>query len=212
MHLGENIRYLRTIKNMSQRDLADALDYKSYTTITKWESGTSEPPLNMVNKISELFNITVNDLYYQRLAPQEGVTEKNDTTAKRIAKGLEIRNMTPTELAERTGIGKVSIHNYLVGSYEPTPRKIYLIAKALNVSESWLYGYDVPMERTDTAKQTEISINDNISASEMQLIEKYRALDLRGKSHVDSILQWELEHMEALKTSPAAIINSTGDN
>ena len=68
MYISENIKYLRTQNNMSQEELATALGYKSYTTITKWESGVSEPTLKMVNQIADYFNISVNDLCYKRLS------------------------------------------------------------------------------------------------------------------------------------------------
>lgn len=68
MYISENIKYLRTQNNMSQEELATALGYKSYTTITKWESGVSEPTLKMVNQIADYFNISVNDLCYKKLS------------------------------------------------------------------------------------------------------------------------------------------------
>ena len=41
VYIGENIKFLRSKSEMSQEELADKLGYKSYTTITKWESGVS---------------------------------------------------------------------------------------------------------------------------------------------------------------------------
>ena len=65
--IGENIKYLRMKMNISQEELANVLGYKSYTTITKWESGVSEPTLKMANTIAEYFNISVNELCYMKL-------------------------------------------------------------------------------------------------------------------------------------------------
>ncbi len=66
--IGNNIRYLRTQRGYSQEDLAEKLGYKSYTTITKWESGVSEPTLKKANEIASFFNLSVNDLCYKDLA------------------------------------------------------------------------------------------------------------------------------------------------
>lgn len=71
------------------------------------------------------------------------------TIADRIKEGLSIRKMRQADLVYKTGIGKSSISTYISGDYEPKQRNIYKIAKALDVSEAWLMGYDVPMERTD---------------------------------------------------------------
>ena len=42
MALAKNIRYLRKKMGYSQDDVAEKLGYKLYTTIQKWEMGTSE--------------------------------------------------------------------------------------------------------------------------------------------------------------------------
>lgn len=62
MYLGNNIRYLRKTHGMSQDQLSDALGYKSYTTIQKWESGVSEPPLKIAHAIAALFHVDIDDL------------------------------------------------------------------------------------------------------------------------------------------------------
>ena len=70
-----------------------------------------------------------------------------DSVANRIRIALDVRKMKQVDLVELTCIGKPSISMYLSGKYEPKQNRIYLIAKALDVSETWLMGLDVPMER-----------------------------------------------------------------
>lgn len=65
----------------------------------------------------------------------------------RIAEALSIRNMKQVELAEKTGISRGTINNWLKQRYQPKQKALYTMAKALGVSEMWLAGYDVPMER-----------------------------------------------------------------
>ena len=62
MFLPNNIRYLRKTHGMSQDDLALKLGKKSYTTIQKWESGVSEPPLKIVHAIAEIFHVDIDEL------------------------------------------------------------------------------------------------------------------------------------------------------
>ena len=62
MYLGKNIRYLRIKKGYSQDYLAEKLGYKSFTTIQKWESGASEPPIKKLKELSEIFNVDMDDL------------------------------------------------------------------------------------------------------------------------------------------------------
>lgn len=107
------------------------------------------------------------------------------TISERIKEGLKIRNMKQTDLVAKTGIGKSSISTYISGSYEPKQTNIYKIAKALDVNESWLMGYDVKMDRVITAKEI------NLTPSEKEHLEKYRALDDKGQHTVDTILEME---------------------
>ncbi len=75
------------------------------------------------------------------------MSEKVATFAQRLRSGLDIRNMTQTELANRSGISKSSISRYIKGDWEGKQGAVYELAKALYVNEAWLMGYDVPMER-----------------------------------------------------------------
>ena len=61
MTLGENIVRLRTQKNWSQGDLADALDI-SRQSVSKWETDASVPELDKLLKLSELFGVTLEEL------------------------------------------------------------------------------------------------------------------------------------------------------
>ena len=51
MNLGENIYHLRTGRNLSQGDLADALDV-SRQSVSKWENNSATPELEKLIKIN----------------------------------------------------------------------------------------------------------------------------------------------------------------
>lgn len=61
MSLGERIYKLRTEKEMSQGDLADALEV-SRQSISKWETNGSVPELDKLVKLSEIFGISLDEL------------------------------------------------------------------------------------------------------------------------------------------------------
>ena len=69
MTLGENIVRLRTQKNWSQGDLADALDILRQS-VSKWETDASVPELEKLLKLSELFGVTLDELVRGEDAPQ----------------------------------------------------------------------------------------------------------------------------------------------
>ena len=74
-------------------------------------------------------------------------TERVSNCAERIAYALKHRNMKQAELCRMAKVPKSSLSLYLSGAYEPKQDRIYAMANVLNVSEAWLIGYDVPMEK-----------------------------------------------------------------
>lgn len=65
----------------------------------------------------------------------------------RIEEALNIRGMKQIELAEKSGISKGTINNWIKNKYQPKQKSLLVLARVLNVSEMWLAGYDVPMDR-----------------------------------------------------------------
>ena len=58
----------------------------------------------------------------------------------RLEEALRMREMTPAELARKTGIGEGAISQYRKGAYKATQSNLEKIANALNVSIPWLMG------------------------------------------------------------------------
>lgn len=73
--------------------------------------------------------------------------KEKESFANRLNEAMRIRNFKQVDLVERTGLTKSAISQYVSGIYEPKQKALYLLAKALNVNEAWLMGYDVSMER-----------------------------------------------------------------
>ena len=61
MSLAENIYRYRTERNMSQLDLADALEV-SRQSVSKWETGAAVPELDKLIKMAKLFGMTLDEL------------------------------------------------------------------------------------------------------------------------------------------------------
>ena len=93
-----------------------------------------------------------------------------DTCANRIKTALKYRRMKQVELCELAKVPESSLSLYLKGAYEPKQDRIYMMAHALNVSEAWLMGYDVPMERTSVKKTNAIEVTED----EQKLLDLFR--------------------------------------
>lgn len=75
----------------------------------------------------------------------------------RIKQAMELRNMNQTDIVEKTNIKKSALSQYISGKINPRQNAIEELSKVLNVSEPWLMGYDVPMERCTIKRKSENS-------------------------------------------------------
>lgn len=57
MNIGERINYLRKTNNMSQEELAEKL-HISRQTVSRWENNSSQPDIDSILAISNLFNLS----------------------------------------------------------------------------------------------------------------------------------------------------------
>ena len=74
-------------------------------------------------------------------------TEYNENkVATRLKNALIQRGMSQSELAEKTGINFSTISSYVSGRFEPKRTPLMKLAKVLDVSPTWLAGFDVPMD------------------------------------------------------------------
>ena len=82
--------------------------------------------------------------------------EKKKEFKDRLKEALDIRNMKAVDLCEKTKIPKGAVSYYLAGKSTPKADRLYLICKALDVSEAWMLGYDVEMAKTQAQKNNDI--------------------------------------------------------
>lgn len=74
---GELIKHLRKQNKMTQGDLASQLKLTT-SAISKWETGQTLPDISMIQKIADLFEISIEDLYH----PSEYLLSKSNVGLK----------------------------------------------------------------------------------------------------------------------------------
>ena len=85
-----------------------------------------------------------------------GSFNRIDTTSNRLKIAMKDAGKKQVDLVNETGIDKGSISHYVSGKYIPKQDTIYKLAKALDVSEMWLWGYDCDKERPAMQKNNDI--------------------------------------------------------
>ena len=111
-------------------------------------------------------------------------------------KQIDILNLCKP-YCEQYGVkmNKSDISQYVSGKVEPNQDKLFVLGNALNVSEAWLMGYDVPMERQNSSnnpsadshvveQDTEYAENIGLTDKDRRDISKKleETLDLLGNS------------------------------
>jgi repressor LexA len=93
--------------------------------------------------------------------------QKKETTQSRLKylmttrkiKQIDILNLCePYCLQYGVKMNKSDLSQYVSGKVEPSQSKLVVLGMALNVSEGWLMGFNVPMERTSN-RTSEIDVN-----------------------------------------------------
>jgi len=121
------------------------------------------------------------------------------TCAERIREALSIRAMMQTDLCRMTGIPKSAMSQYYNGKLVPRQKKTQAIALALNVSEAWLMGYNVPMIRDWAHPLTEYKLGGIMKAlDEIGVLNSDGSLSDKGREVVTNLLSNNADMLKKL--------------
>ena len=91
--------------------------------------------------------------------------ERVASVSQRLKEAMDFSGKTQADLSRETGISKATLSRYLSEQFEPKQIAVNKLANALNVSEMWLWGCDVPMKKKETAPE------DGLSEAKKQLLD-----------------------------------------
>lgn len=77
MNFSDKLKKIRLDNNLTQDDLADKL-YVTRTAISKWETNNGYPSIDSLKLISNLFNITIDELVSDEDIENKKTIEKNN--------------------------------------------------------------------------------------------------------------------------------------
>lgn len=119
------------------------------------------------------------------------------STADRLKKIMKERNLKQVDILNlslpicakyNVKMNKSDISQYVSGKVEPSQEKLVVLGMALNVTESWLMGFDVSMERKDTEAQAK---------KDFDIFYKYSMLSERDKKIVSDMINSMLSSKES---------------
>lgn len=119
------------------------------------------------------------------------------STADRLKQIMEERNLRQVDILNLVlpicakydiKMNKSDISQYVSGKVEPSQEKLVVLGMALNVTESWLMGFDVPSERKDTQIQAE---------TDFDLLYRFSMLNERDKRIISDMIDSMLSNKKS---------------
>lgn len=116
------------------------------------------------------------------------------TTSERLKQIMNERNLKQVDILNLSipictkydiKMNKSDISQYVSGKVEPSQEKLVVLGLALNVTEAWLMGFDVPMERKDTA---------SVAKKDFDFYYKYSMLDDRDKKIIMNTIDFMISN------------------
>lgn len=126
-----------------------------------------------------------------------------ETTSERLKKIMKDRDLKQVDILKmcepfckqyNVKLNKNHLSQYVSGKVEPRQQTLSILGMALNVSEAWLMGYFVPMERTSATDAKVKSSNDIITPQVRSLLKSYHSLNKIGKEEAEKRVE-ELTHI-----------------
>ena len=95
--ISRYLQFLRKSHNYTQDDLAKKLDI-SRQAVSKWETGMTVPDLEVLLKISKLYNVTINDILEPKVQPKritdfEQISTISEKELKDVLKQFDINSL-----------------------------------------------------------------------------------------------------------------------
>lgn len=179
--LGENIKVFRTKKGYSQETLAQQLNVVRQT-VSKWEKGLSVPDAEMLNSLSELFEVPVSTLLGSTVqAEDKEVATETDKRIGEIAQQLAVLN---DQLAKRNVQRRKTVKRVIIGVVAALGAFIILWAVCL-----YLFRIKPKSEAVMTTTWVEGTLNGETYAYEFTYDQNFQIYEAGGDAWIaDHIL------------------------
>lgn len=139
MYFAQNLKHLRKQKGIKQEELAEAVGAKR-STVGNWETGSREPDISMLVRITEYFNVTLDELVIKNMGP----------LLPRYAENLcflrKQHGMEQSDLAELLGVKVPVVSKYESGKLLISVDKLLILSDYFGVSLDQIVKHDLSKE------------------------------------------------------------------
>ena len=179
--LGEKIKLYRETKKMTQVQIAEILGVKP-ATVSKYESGTLEPNLESLKKLSELFEVTIDELLKEDCFD---ISKVNILEELREQKNMKLKG----NLYHNTQITFAYNTNHIEGSKLTEEQTIYIYeTNTLLAEKDSITNLDDILETSNHFKLVDYMLDIADKKLTEDMIKEFHKILKEGTS--DSIKDW----------------------
>jgi transcriptional regulator with XRE-family HTH domain len=113
MYIDKNIRYLRKVKSLTQKDLARLMG-TTHSTISGYEKGLNEPTAGVLNKLAQALEVSIDDLLNKDLTQPQVVEPVSESRLVQYARDIEEGRRTPEETLQELSEEDITLMNKLL--------------------------------------------------------------------------------------------------
>lgn len=214
--IGERIKYLRNKHKVSQQQLATGAGVQR-GNISHYEKEDWNPNYETTEKIAAFFGVNADWLFYgeeDKFKNDEiPYTESKDFQSidssanklndrefgERLKLAISSSNLTLNDLADKIGVTKNSVNNYVSGRI-PGASVLYKLAKVIGTSMEWLLtGEDLNQQDISDEEPKVEHILGKLSDEEVKFIEMLRQVDDHEKAKIEGMLEIKIAEAQATK-------------
>ena len=172
MSMGDQIRAMRQIRGLTQKELAEKLGI-SAVGVAQWENGLRCPKIETLKRIADALEMPVGSFL-----PSMGIAEN---FGSRVREARKKQQLSMAQLGLKMGISGSLVGRYERNEENPKPDTIRRFSDALGVDAKWL-------------EKGEYDDN-SLSGDEQQLLRYFRSMSPAGQ-------RVALERMDELSQHP----------
>lgn len=130
MNISNRLVQLRKEHNLSREELSKKIGV-SYSTVSKYETGSREPDLDMINRLAELFDVTTDYLIGRSDHPKSEL-------GKKLKKARSDSGLKQIDAAAKLDISNGTLSGYERNYRDPDTDILNRMARLYKVSVDWL--------------------------------------------------------------------------
>lgn len=148
--IGDTIKQLRKVHNLSQEDFASKIGV-SQTTVTSWETGKAEPASSIIVKIANYFNVSTDFIL------DVDNSKQPFSLGNKIKKLRKIHNLNQSELGKILNVSQQAITAWETNRSIPGADTLLFLADYFNVSADELLGREPHYQTNDLNELIDIA-------------------------------------------------------